>query len=53
MATKKPARPAPGRNGFKYREQFGVIVKCRDEAHQRQVYDALKAAGHKLRVVTV
>jgi len=23
---------APGRNKFKYKEQFGVVVICRDEA---------------------
>ncbi len=53
MAPAKPARPAPGRNGFKYRPRFGVIVLCRDELHQRDVYTALKAAGYKLKVVAV
>lgn len=35
-----------------YREQYGVIVLCESEAHQRAVYERLHAAGHKLRVVT-
>ena len=53
MATKQETRSAPGRNGFKYRQRYGVIVICRDEAHQRDVFQALKRAGHKIRVVTV
>jgi len=48
----KEKRP-PGKNGFKYREQYGVLVVCRDARHQEQLYNKLKAAGHKLKVVTV
>jgi len=44
---------APGANGFKYRERFGVIVICQNETHQEQVYKRLHAAGEKLKVVTV
>lgn len=36
-----------------YREQFGVVVLCDDEANQRAVYDRLRAEGLKLKVVTV
>lgn len=42
-----------GANGFKYREQFGVIVMCRDEAEHRAVYERLKAEGYKCKVVRV
>ena len=42
-----------GPNQFKYRPKYGVIVVCRDEAHQEDVYKTLKASGHKTRVVTV
>lgn len=42
-----------GVNGFKYREQFGVIVMCRDEAEHRAVYERLKAEGYKCKVVRV
>lgn len=35
----------------RYREQFGVIVICEDEAHQRRVYEELSSAGHSCRVV--
>ena len=37
----RPARPEPDR----YREQYGVIVICEDEAHQRQVFETLKQYG--------
>lgn len=47
-----PAKPL-GRNGYKYREQYGVIVICRDPVHQEQVYKNLKKQGHTLRVVAV
>ena len=42
-----------GENGFKYREQFGVIVLCRNEAEHRAVYERLKTEGYKCRVVRV
>lgn len=42
-----------GANGFKYREQFGVIVVCKDEAEHRAVYERLKAEGYKCRLVRV
>ena len=42
-----------GVNGFKYREQFGVIVLCRNEAEHRAVYEHLKAEGYKCKVVRV
>lgn len=35
-----------------YREQYGVIVICDDEANQRAVYERLHGEGFKLRVVT-
>ena len=42
-----PERPEPDR----YREQYGVIVICDDEPHQRQVFEALRPRGWRLRVV--
>jgi hypothetical protein len=44
---------SPGRNGFRYRQQFGVIVICTDERHQARTFAKLKRAGYRLRVVTV
>lgn len=43
----------PGRNGFKYRPRFGVVVLCKDERHQARVYAALLKRGYTLRVVAV
>ncbi|MBK8157997.1 MAG: Com family DNA-binding transcriptional regulator [Rhodospirillaceae bacterium] len=48
----QPRRKLPGRNGFKYRPRFGVIVLCADEAEQRRIYDKLRRR-HEVRVVTV
>ncbi len=42
-----------GRNGFNYKQQFGVIVVCNSERHQEQVYNQLRARGMKCKVVTV
>ena len=42
-----------GKNGFKYRQQYGVIVMCSDEQHQKQIFEWLKGMGNKVRVVTV
>ena len=49
----KPAKAAPGRNGYKYREQFAVVVVCKDAAHQERLFTELQAAGHKVKVVCV
>lgn len=48
-ATRKP----PGRNGFQYRPQFGLIIQCRDEADQQRTYARLHRQGFKLKVVCV
>jgi hypothetical protein len=47
--TKKP----PGKNGFKYREQYGVIILCENARAQERLFNNLKAQGYKPRVVTV
>jgi hypothetical protein len=36
-----------------YRERHGVIVICRDEAHQQAVYHQLRELGMRCRVVSV
>lgn len=43
----------PGKNGFKYRPQFAVIVLCTDETQQAQVYENLRAQGYPCKVVAV
>ena len=46
-----------GANGFKYQQQYGVIVVCTDEADQQSVFAQLKSAHagtkRKIKVVTV
>ena len=34
-------------------ETYEIIVECKDEAHQKQVFDKLKAEGYKLRILTL
>lgn len=36
-----------------YVEQYAVIVTCRDEEHQEEVFEALTAEGYSVKVVTV
>lgn len=54
-SKKLPQLPAgaPGRNTFRYKEQFGVVVICRDEAEHKQVFERLAAQGYKLKAVRV
>lgn len=52
MSKKSPVTKADlAKNAYK--NQYGVIVICNDEEHQKKVYEQLLAAGHKLKVVTV
>lgn len=39
--------------GFSYKEQFAVVVICRDEQEQEAIYNRLKEEGYKLKVVAV
>ena len=38
---------------FMYKEQYGVIVVCKDESEQIRIYEQLKELGLTLKVVTV
>lgn len=42
-----------GKNGFKYKPQYGVIVLCDDEKHQQHIYETLKQQGLTVKVVSV
>ena len=46
-------KTVPGRNGFKYKPRFGLIIPCRDEQDQQAKFAQLKAQGVKARVVCV
>lgn len=37
---------------FNYKEQYGVIVICKDETEQQEVYEKLAADGYECKVVT-
>lgn len=39
--------------GFSYKEQYAVVVICKDEKEQEDIYNRLKAEGFKLKVVAV
>lgn len=38
---------------FNYKERYGVIVICKDEKEQREIYERLLAQGLTLKIVTV
>ena len=40
-------------SGFFYKEQFAVVVICKDEREQEAIYNRLKEEGYKLKVVAV
>ena len=42
-----------GPNGFKYKEQYGVIIICKDADEQERLYNRFKEEGFKLKVVVV
>lgn len=37
---------------FNYKEQYGVIVICKDESEQQEVYERLHSEGYECKVVT-
>lgn len=39
--------------GFNYKQQYAVIVVCKDEKEQEDIYNRLKAEGYTLKVVAV
>lgn len=38
---------------FSYKQQFAVVVICKDEKEQETIYNHLKDEGYKLKVVAV
>jgi len=38
---------------FNYKQQYGVIVICKDEKEQQEIYEMLLKLGLTLKVVTV
>jgi hypothetical protein len=52
MARRAEARLL-GPNGFRYRQQYGVIVHCKNERDQARTYNVLTWRGFRCKVVTV
>lgn len=58
QSTEKPTEPSTEEpqitttTNFNYKEQYGVIVICKDEAEQKEVYDRLHSEGYECKVVT-
>lgn len=44
---------ADNMSGFKYKEQYAVVVICKDEKEQAEIYERLLAQGLTLKVVAV
>lgn len=40
-------------SGFTYKQQYAVVVICKDEQEQESVYNRLNEEGYKLKVVAV
>jgi hypothetical protein len=38
---------------FTVPETYEIIVECKDEAHQKQIFEKLKSEGYKLRILTL
>lgn len=53
-AQSRATKASPGRNRYRYRQQFGIVVICDSERAQEAAYRRLQRAGFKqLKVVTV
>lgn len=50
---RKADAPRFGANGFRYRQQFGVIVVCKSEREQQRIFNVLTRRGLTCKVVTV
>lgn len=38
---------------FQYKEQYAVVIICKDEKEQEETYNKLKKQGHNIKVVAV
>ena len=47
----QPDHPLIPNNTFHYKEQYGVIVMCKDEADQEKIYNELSSQGYDCKVV--
>lgn len=52
LANEKEKEVTATENNFNYKEQYGVIVICKDEKEQEKVYNELNDKGYECKVVT-
>ena len=50
---KSKTKECENMSGFSYKEQYAVVVLCKDERDQEEIYNRLKEEGYKLKVVAV
>jgi hypothetical protein len=53
LVKKKEMETKQKKLNFKYKQQYGIIVICRDEEEQKELYKKLQEMGLKLKVVCV
>jgi len=41
------------KSNYTYKPQYGIVVICRDETHQIQLYNQLKERSLELKIVVV
>ena len=52
-AEDEDGAPVPRADDFEYKQQYGVIVTCKDEIEQQAIYERLTGEGLECRVVSV
>ena len=53
LPTTVSAIPTPDLKGINYREKWGLVIDCRDEAEQKQAYEFVTAGGYSARIVSI
>ena len=43
----------PDLKGINYKEKWGLVIDCRDEAEQKQAYEFVTAGGYSARIVSI
>jgi len=52
-STKLKQNKIMAKKKYQYKPQWGVIVICESEQHQKKVFEELKKKGYKLKIVNV
>lgn len=51
--TRQPGDPSLRDSDFQHVDQFGVIIMCKDEAEQKEIFERLRDEGLSVKVVVV